>query len=164
MVEVFVFYNEILGGAGPAYDDGLDVFQVRQPVRACVLSGSLEEIMSRFFDEAFKTLGGLTALPVLSHDVRHEMFLNVDAFARGDAVGGFCTVDHEEGVGFLVHQHLFELRQLESGIASVAERNQRLGWIFDHDVDHSALVVPHDDRSHEDGQPVFAGCFVPREG
>ena len=69
MMKIFVLDNEILGCSRPPYDDGLDVLKVGQPVTAGVFSSPFEEIVSGFFDQPFKPLGGLSTLAVFPHDV-----------------------------------------------------------------------------------------------
>ena len=54
MMKIFVLDDEILGGAWPSNDDGLNILEVWKPVRTSVLGRPFEEIMRRFFDEAFK--------------------------------------------------------------------------------------------------------------
>ena len=75
-----------------------------------MLGGPFEEIMSGFFDQPLETLSGLTALPVLAHDVGDEVFLNVNPLAGCDSVGCFGTIDNEQSVGFFVDEHFLELR------------------------------------------------------
>ena len=159
MVEIFVLDHEIFGGARSADDDGLDVLKVRQPIGGCVLCGPLEKVVSSFFDEPFKTLSGLTTLPVLAHDVGDKVFLHVNSLARGDAIGCFCSVDDEQAVRFFVDQHFFELCQFKPRIAAVPERNQRLGWVLNDDVDHAAFVVANDDRANKIAKPCSPGVL-----
>ena len=124
VVEIFVLDHEIFGSARSADDDGLDVLEVGQPIGRGVFGGSLEKIVSSFLDEPFKTLSGLTTLPVLAHDVGDKVFLHVNSLARGDAVGSFCSVDDEQSVRLFVDEHF-----------------------FNDDVDHAAFVVANDDRA-----------------
>ena len=126
--------------------------------------GPLEEIVRRFFDEPFETLCGLTTLPVLAHDVGHQVFLHVDALAAGDAVSRFGTVDDKEAIRLLVDQHVLQLREFEGGVAAVAEGQQGLWRILHDDVHHSGFVVPDDHRADEDGQTVVARCLEARQG
>ena len=86
MMEIFVTYDVIFRCTWTTDDNGLNVLKVWQPIRTSMFSSSLEEIMSCFFDQALKTLCGLTTLAVLAHDVGYEMLLNVDALTRSNPV------------------------------------------------------------------------------
>ena len=69
MMEVFVSDNVIFGCSWSTDDDGLNVLKVRKPVRTGVFCGSLEEVVSCFLNQPLETLGRLTSLSVLTHDV-----------------------------------------------------------------------------------------------
>ena len=100
---------------------------------------------------------------MLAHDIGDEVLLDVDALSRCNAVSGFCPVNNEESVGFLVNQHFFELCEFKPRVTSVSEGDKGLRRVFHDDVDHPTFVVSNDDGTHEDGHAVFAGCLEPRE-
>ena len=88
------------------------------------------------------------------------MLLNVNSLPRSDAIGGFRSVNDEETVRFFVDEHLFELGQFKPRIASISEGNERLGRVFNDDVDHATFVVADDDGTNKNGKSILSGCFV----
>ena len=78
MMEVFVSNDVIFGCARPADNDGLNVLKVRKPVLTGMFCGSLEEVVSRFLNQPLETLGRLTTLSVLTHNVGYQMLLYVN--------------------------------------------------------------------------------------
>ena len=56
MMEVLIAYYVVFGRPRTTDYDRLNVFEMRQPIGACMLRGPLEEIMSSFLNQSLETL------------------------------------------------------------------------------------------------------------